>query len=204
MKCYRSIILICALFLSPLAVHAQTYDFSISYVGLEDVGGDGTISGFLNFEDGSISTNDISGLNFTSGGVSREITNVNQSTAVLGGGSSGSTLGLLSLEFETGYSGQTWVIDASYSYSQFVENKIRIDAILVGASQGAFSTVTDYTLGGATVDTGSGDVTSGGEPVAVPEINGGNLALISFILGTLSLVLVGSRRRVGSGQSAFA
>lgn len=199
----RTLAALIAVLLLPIAAHAQQYDFSVSFSGLDNIGGDGTVSGLMTFANGNLTTLD--DLAFVTGGQNRDVLSVSSSTGALGGGLAGTTLSALDLIFQVNYNGtnaNVRVVYPDFDTTTFTANSLGVTGAVAGSGESRTTWRTEYTFGGATVNSTTGEPNQ--EPVAVPEINGGGLALLAFILGTLCVYIVGRARNALTCNAAFA
>lgn len=214
---YRFVIILACALVFPLAASSQerTYDFSLTFSGLPSVGGDSGVEIFgtvtfdgrvLSSSDLSISAFDGSSISFSDAGYSftgtlgdeNTFDNFSFSSVVnLPGNPSRDSGGVL-------YDNNVRTLNMTYGGSSPIFVSSERDP--AGSTPSFFegNNVLQYEFGGETVNAIDQTTLSGNDPVAVPEIKGGSLALILFILGTLSVFIASRRKPVVCGHLGFA
>jgi hypothetical protein len=168
---------------------AQVFDFNLTFSGLaaaayttsEDTY---TFSAQLTY-DGAGNVSAISGprlTNITTGG---NFTSSLGTTFNLTATYNVETFALTSFNLNTLFSDPFAV-----SYSGSGSGSGSMQVVTSVGTEGGFTSVTSYTLGGSVISTSSGTVIGGNStPVSVPEINGGTIPLLAFILSVVAMML---------------
>jgi hypothetical protein len=180
---------------------AQTFDFSLTYTGLGAIEGgnnsnSGSVAARISFADGTFNTGTNSGsfsnLRVIVNGVETAF-NVTSFSATLNSERSA----LVDFDLRGAFAGSETLEAASSFRAVFPRFDLNDDPSFQILAQtnstpsGSATFQTSYTLGGSVISTLSGKVI-GGNPtpvVSVPEINGGTVPLLAFILSVLAMML---------------
>ncbi len=164
---------------------AQVFDFSLTFSGTaaaayttsEDTY---TFSAQLTY-DGAGDVSGISGMRLTNVTTGQNFTSSLGDNFNISATYNVETFALTSFNLNTPFSDAFAVAYTGSGSMQVVNNN---------NGEGGFTTLTSYTLGGSVISTSSGTVIGGNStPVSVPEINGGTLPLLAFILSVVAMML---------------